>query len=641
MCGIAGIFDLRGRRPVERALIRGMTDAIAHRGPDGEGFHVEPGLALGHRRLSIIDVAGGAQPIFNETRDVAITYNGELYNYRDLTRELVAVGHRFGTASDTETIVHGYEAWGAGVLDRMVGMFAFALWDARTETLLLARDRAGEKPLHYAVLPGGWLVFGSELKALLAHPEVGRELDPQAVEDFFAYGYVPEPRTIYRGVRKLEAGHLLCVRRANPLPEPRRYWDVRFDGAAACTLDAAAEDLLERLRAAVGGQLMSEVPLGAFLSGGTDSSAVVATMAGLEAGPVEAFTIGYADPRFDETAFARATATRYGARHHVEQVDPGDIELVDRLAGIYDEPFGDSSALPTLAVCRLARRHVTVALSGDGGDELFAGYRRHPWHMRQTALRRHLPAGATRPLFRWLGRHYPQLDRLPRALRARHMFQELGEDAAGGYFLSLSAVGDDIRRRLFSPALRRRLQGYHAREHVDRCFRVAAADGALAQALYTDFKLWLPSDILTKVDRAAMAVSLEVRVPLLDHRLIDWAARLPAALRLDGGAGKRVLKHALARLVPPAQLNRPKQGFAMPLADWLRGRWAGRLHGDLSAGRLAACGLFDMRVVEELLARHRSGARDHGTALWLLWMFDRFLALPAAGAPLEMAATQP
>jgi asparagine synthase (glutamine-hydrolysing) len=633
MCGIAGIFDLRGRRPVDHALIRRMTDALTHRGPDGEGFHVEPGLALGHRRLSIIDVAGGAQPIFNETGDVCITYNGELYNYLDLTRELVAAGHRFTTVSDTEAIVHGYEEWGAAALDRMVGMFAFAVWDGRSETLFLARDRVGEKPLHYAVLPSGWLVFGSEIKALLAHPEVARAIDPQAVEDFFAYGYVPEPRTIYAGLYKLPAGHYLSVRRGAPAVAPRRYWDVRFDTGPARALADSADGLIGALRRSVAGQLMSEVPLGAFLSGGIDSSAVVAMMAGAATGGIDAFTIGYDDPRFDESRFAAAAARRYGARHRIERVDPADITLVDALPAIYDEPFGDSSALPTLALCRLTRRHVTVALSGDGGDELFAGYRRYPWHVRQAALRRRIPERAARPLFRWLGRHYPRLDRLPRFVRARHMLQELGEDEAGGYFLSVSAVGDDVRRRLLSPELRRRLDGYHARQHVERGFAAAGTDDPLGQALYTDFTMWLPGDILTKVDRAAMSTSLEVRVPLLDHRLVEWAAALPSSFRIRAGERKYILKRALEPYVARELLYRTKQGFSMPIADWFRGAWAARLRADLTAGRLAATGLFDMTFVGALLERHQSGRQDHGTALWLLWMFDRFLAQPSAVAP--------
>ncbi len=625
MCGLVGIFHSRGGQEVDRALLARMTDSLAHRGPDGDGLHVGPGIGLGHRRLAIIDLAGGAQPLFNEDGSVAVVFNGEIYNFGQLAAELKRAGHVFRTHSDTEVVVHAWEQWGEACVERFRGMFAIALWDARRETLFLARDRLGKKPLYYAPLADGRVLFGSELKALAVAPDLPREIDPRAVEDFFALGYIPDPKSIYAGVHKLPPAHLLTWRRGQTHAEPRRYWDVDFGDPLAIGPEEAVEELRARLRDCVAARMIADVPLGAFLSGGVDSSGVVATMARLSSDPVRTFSIGFGDAAYDESAHARAVAERYGTRHVMERVEPDAFDLVDRLAGIYDEPFADSSALPTLAVSEMARRGVTVVLSGDGGDEVLAGYRRYPWHVREETVRRMVPGGLRRPLFGALGRAYPKLDWAPRPLRAKSTLQELALDPAEAYFASVSTNSEALRRRLFSDGLRRQLQGYRAAEVVTGPMARARHWDPLSQIQYADLHSWLPGGILTKVDRASMAASLEVRVPMLDHGFVEWAARLPPHLRLRGGDGKHVLKKALEPLVPHEVLYRPKQGFRVPLAEWFRGPLRARVREALLSGQVAACGLFDPGVVRGLVDQHQSGRHDHTAALWGLLAFDAFL----------------
>jgi asparagine synthase (glutamine-hydrolysing) len=625
MCGIAGIFDLGGRVDVDRVLLRRMTDSLIHRGPDGDGFHYAPGIGLGHRRLAIVDLVTGDQPVFNEDGTVCVVYNGEIYNFQPLMVELAALGHVFRTRCDTEVIVHAWEEWGRACLDRFNGQFAFALWDARCQTLFLARDRLGEKPLYYSFLRDGRLLFASELKSLLLSADIDRRLDPQAVEEFFAYGYIPDPRSIYLGVRKLPPAHFLLVRRGEPPREPQPYWDVRFVGGAPARKEEVEEELIRRLRESIRMRMIADVPLGAFLSGGVDSSAVVAMMAGLKPEPVSTFSIAFGTRGWDESAYAAEIARRYRTDHHVKEVDPNSFDLLDRLATIYDEPFGDSSAIPTFRVCAMAREGVTVALSGDGGDEVFAGYRRYRWHCFEERVRRVAPAALRRPLFGALGALYPKLDWAPRPLRAKATFEELARDSTDAYFSSVSICSNALRRRLFSPELVRELQGYNAvevlRSHIGRC---GSAD-PLSQVQYADFKTYLPGDILTKVDRASMASSLEVRVPLLDHTLVEWAAGLPSGLKLHGREGKFIFKAALEPYVAKDILYRPKQGFAVPLAAWFRGPLRRRLRDTVFGPVLRSSGLFDMATLATLFDQHQSGDRDHSAVLWTLSMMEAFL----------------
>ena len=631
MCGLVGLFDSRGLGPVDRRLLMRMNDSLTHRGPDGEGIHVDAGIGLGHRRLAIIDLAGGAQPLFNEDRSVVVVYNGEIYNFQDLATELSSRGHTFRTHCDTEVIVHAWEEWGASCVERFRGMFAFALWDSRSETLFLARDRIGIKPLYYASLTDGTVAFASELKALLLNPRMRREIDPTAVEEFFAYGYVPDPKTIYRGVKKLAPGHVLAWRRGEPEPRPKQYWDLCFTPLGAGREEVYRDQLLERLREAVDIRLISEVPLGAFLSGGVDSSAVVALMAGLSPDPVNTCSISFGDPDFDESRYAAMVADRYRTMHHVNRVDPDAFDLVDSLANIYDEPFADSSAMPTYRVCQLARERVTVALSGDGGDELFAGYRRYRWHHYEERVRRLLPGPIRRPLFGMIGRLYPKLDRAPRYLRAKSTLQAIARDSADGYFHSVSVIYDGVRERLYSPSFARALQGYHAAEVMRGHMRDAPVDDHLSRIQFADFKTYLPGDILTKVDRASMAHSLEVRVPILDHEFVEWAATIPPALRLRRSESKFVFKKALEPILSREILYREKMGFAVPLAAWFRGPLRERVRAALSGPVLSETGMFDMAYLESLVSEHQSGEREHSSILWSLLMFESFLRQVHAG----------
>ncbi|TVR98649.1 MAG: amidotransferase 1, exosortase A system-associated [Rhodospirillales bacterium] len=646
MCGFVGIFDCYGTRPIDRGLLRQMNDRLAHRGPDGDGLHVGPGLGLGHRRLAIIDLAGGHQPLYNEDGSVVVVYNGEIYNFHELADQLAQRGHTFRTRCDTEVIVHAWEEWGEACVERFRGMFAFALWDDHRQTLFLARDRLGKKPLYYSKLSDGTLIFASELKALLCHPGFSRDIDPLAVEDYFAYGYVPDPKTIYRTARKLAPGHRMCVTRGDGTVSPRRYWDVSFSGDMEGDEATLAAELVERLREAVRLRLIADVPLGAFLSGGVDSSAVVALMAGLSDSPVVTCSIGFGEPEYDESSHAALLAGRYGTQHNTREVNPADFDLLETLIDVYDEPFADSSALPTYQVCALGREHVTVALSGDGGDELFAGYRRHRWHHYEETVRARVPAPLRGVLFGMLGAAYPKADWAPKVLRAKATLEALARDSVGAYFHSVSVMPDRLRHRLLSSDLQQDLAGYHASEvlryHMDR----ATAADPVARVQYADLMTYLPGDILTKVDRASMAHGLEVRVPILDHKFVEWGARLPAGLRLRGRAGKYLFKKSLEPLVPSSILYREKMGFAVPLAAWFRGPLRGRLRALLADSAVATSGMLDQAFVQRALQEHESGLRDHSSCLWSVLMFVSFLervhrsaaTVPAPPAPIETAA---
>ena len=638
MCGITGIFDTAGLRPIERAVLARMNEAQHHRGPDEGGMHLAPGVGLGHRRLSIIDLSTGQQPLYNEDGTVCVVFNGEIYNYQSLINELTAAGHRFHTRSDTEVIVHAWEEWGEACVRRFRGMFAFALWDEKVQTLFLARDRLGVKPLYYALLPDRQLLFGSELKSLVAHGSMPRNIDPFAVEEYFALGYIPEPRTIYECARKLPPAHSLAVRRGHPVPSPVEYWDVRFTGTARMSAADAEAELIERLRESVRLRMISEVPLGAFLSGGVDSSAVVAMMAKESSEPVNTCSIAFSDPAYDETRFAQQVADRYRTRHFVDRVESDDFDLIDTLARTYDEPYADSSAIPTYRVCQLARRHVTVALSGDGGDESFGGYRRYQLHLGEERLRSVLPHGLRRRLFGVLGHVYPKADWAPRFLRAKATFQAMARDSTEGYFHSMSVIRDDVRGRLYSPAFERQLGGYNAIEVFHR--HAARFDGndPLSRVQYLDLKTYLAGDINTKVDRASMAHSLEVREPLMDHPLVEWLATLPPDLKVNGGEGKWLLKKAMEPHLPHDIMYRPKMGFAVPLSRWFRGPLRERVHHALFRGALTETGLFDPRTLQHVLDAHQSGRRDYSAPLWSLLTFEAFLRLNGAGSPGAPAA---
>jgi asparagine synthase (glutamine-hydrolysing) len=630
MCGLAGIFLTNGRDPVDRALLERMNFSQSHRGPDEDGFHTEPGIGLAHRRLSIIDLSSGQQPLYNEDGSVVVVYNGEIYNFSALAEELASLGHSFRTHCDTEVIVHAWEEWGESCVTRFRGMFAFVLWDRNRETLFLARDRLGIKPLFYTLLPSGEMVFASELKALKQHPGLDRSIAEQAVEEYFALGYVPEPRSIYRNTFKLRPGHTLRVKRGDTQLQQREYWDVPFaSGGDRPSLSDATVELAERLRQAVEIRLIAEVPLGAFLSGGVDSSSVVAMMAQVSEDPVNTCSIAFGEAEYNEAEYAAAVAERFGCRHRVGAVDPDDHSLLEILPRLYDEPFADSSAMPTYRVCELASRDVTVVLSGDGGDENLAGYRRYAEHLGDLALKARFPAFLRSQLAR-LGSIYPESALLPRLLQRRQGLLSMGQDSVDSFFEINAVMKRDLRTSLYSKAFLRRLQGYDAVEVFRAHAAGAPTDDPLSLAQYLDLKTYLPGDILTKVDRASMAHSIEVRVPLLDHELVEWISTLPANFKRRDGEGKYLLKAAMEPWLPHDVLYRPKKGFAVPMAAWFRGPLRARLHAALASEVLNDTGVFDRGRLARIVAEHDSGQRDWSNALWSVLMFEAFLRSESA-----------
>lgn len=635
MCGIAGYVDLRDHRSPPESVLRAMTDALAHRGPDGSNVWRMPGVGLGHRRLAIIDLAGGIQPMASADGQCIIVFNGEIYNYRDVRRDLEARGRAFRTNSDTEVILAAWAEYGEACVTHLRGMFAFALWDAPTRRLFLARDRLGVKPLYYAMLPDGGFIFGSELKALLAYPRLPRDIDVTAVEDYFAYGYIPDPKSILAGVRKLSAGHTLTLERGKPV-EPRRYWDLDFTTRHQGSPETLADELIARMREAVKLRLVADVPVGAFLSGGVDSSAVVALMAGLTDSPVNSCSIGFDVEALDETGYAGRVAERYATAHRARTVSADDFGLIDRLVQGFDEPFADASALPTLRVSELAREQVKVALSGDGADEALAGYRRYRMHGLEDRLRGFAPERLRRSLFAPLGAVFPKLDWAPRSLRAKTTFEALGMSSEQAYFNSISVTPDRLRQQLFTPAFRRELQGHWAGSLYVDTMRAAPASDSVGRAQYADMMHWLSGDILTKVDRMSMAVGLEAREPLLDHQLVEWCAGLPLAMRIRGAQGKWLMKKALEPYLPADILYRPKMGFVVPIAHWFRGPLAARVDAMVAGGMLANSGWIDPAFVRKAALDHREGRADHGRLLWQLLMFDlsvgRLLTLPERAA---------
>ena len=630
MCGITGIYHLVTPKPVDPARIERMCAAMAHRGPDGQGVWTAPGVGLGHVRLSIIDLAGSPQPMASSDGRAMLVFNGEIYNYRELREELRGSGAEFRTDGDSEVILAAWQRWGPACVTRLHGMFAFAIYDLEARTLFLARDRLGVKPLFYAPLSDGSLAFASELKGLLANPLLRREIDPLAIEDYMTWGYVPDHRSILAGVHKLPAGHTLLLRHGSPLPAPNQYWDISFaERRRGRTNDLEAE-LLHLLRQAVTSRMAADVPLGAFLSGGVDSSAVVALMTEASGSPVKTCTIGFDVAALDESTYAQQVATRFGTDHSARQVSPDDFDQVDKLAAMFDEPFADASALPTWRVCQLARESVTVALSGDGADEAFAGYRRHKFQHAEDRLRGLVPQALRGPVMGGLGTAYPKADWAPRSLRAKTTLLSLAGSSEAGYARALAILPPELRAGLYSPEFLKLRGDYRAEQPFEAVMRSAQARSGLDRAQYADLKFWLPGDILTKVDRTSMAVSLEAREPLLDHRLVEFAAALPERLRTKRGEGKWLLKKTMQRYLPDQVLYRPKQGFVMPITQWFRGPLAESARAIGSSAALARTGWFDAKRLSAVADDHIAGRSDHGRLLWQLLMLDKSLAMLVA-----------
>jgi asparagine synthase (glutamine-hydrolysing) len=618
MCGICGIFEFHQRREIPAEVVRRMTDTIIHRGPDDEGIFLGSGIGLGFRRLSIIDVAGGHQPISNEDGSVWVMLNGEIYNYAELHQELVIRGHRFSTRSDTETIVHLYEEYGEECFARLRGMFAIALWDSRSRQLVLARDRVGKKPLFYAA-DSNRLLFGSELKCLLAGDSLSRDIDLQALSDYFSLGYVPAPKTIYRAAKKLLPGHYLVASASKVRVE--RYWDLSFGQVEQRSEGEWCEILRHQLCEATRMRLMSEVPLGAFLSGGVDSSSIVAMMAKIMRRPVTTCSIGFEEQEFDESGYARKIAEQFHTDHHEQIVRPNALEVLNKLVWHYDEPFADSSAIPTYYVSQVARRYVTVALGGDGGDESFAGYRRYYFDRVENQMRGFIPAPLRSAIFGPLGRSYPALAWAPRFLRAKATFQSLARSPLAGYFNSVSIFRPGEKPNLFTQDFCRALDGYDSMGVLQQYYDRVDTPDLLSRIQYVDIKTYLTDDILAKVDRASMAVSLEVRAPLLDHKLMETIAAIPSSLKLVGREGKYIFKKAMAPILKSEILGRKKQGFAVPLDRWFREDLRDLAHDALFS---SDDGILDRSFLKKIWEQHQKHQYDRSAHLWSVLMFRKW-----------------
>jgi asparagine synthase (glutamine-hydrolysing) len=615
MCGIAGIVGTKDDATIDHFTIRAMCRSIVHRGPDDEGVFVKDGAAIGARRLSVIDLDGGHQPVFNEDGAVWAVFNGEIYNFPELRRELVLRGHSFYTHTDTEVIVHLYEDLGAACVHKLRGMFAFAVFDEKRRRLLLARDRLGKKPLHYA-WSNDRLFFGSEIKTILsAAPELA-EINSQALLQYFYFGYIPDPQTAFLSIQKLPPGHLLEFENGNI--QVRQYWDLpQYGTHRPASEEQCLEELEHRLAEAVRIRLIADVPLGALLSGGTDSSTIVALMARATHQPVKTFSIGFRFADFDETPYARQVAKTFATDHHELMLEPDIVETVESLGRSLEEPFGDSSMLPTYMVSRLARQYVTVALSGDGGDEAFAGYDRYRIHLEKRSLR-WLPA--------WLGRLYRHhvYHRLPFGLPGRNFAYSVSLPWSERYLEGVSLVPEQRNFGLLSQDFVSRFNGDSDPLHLFRHYvRSAPANDPLSKILYLDSKTYLPGDILTKVDRMSMAASLEMRAPMLDHVFLEWVSALGPEWKLRNGEQKYILTKLARRVgVPAAVLDRPKQGFTMPLLHWMRHELKDLVHSLLLDPRTLQRGYFNEQGIRRLWQSFLDGRSDDHLPIWRLFIFE-------------------
>ena len=641
MCGICGIYNTdgaNGGNGVSPDILKSMTDTLIHRGPDDEGYYLNAScgelgekwfcsgdtgnVALGHRRLSIIDISSGQQPMSSADGQLWLVFNGEIYNYPALKKQLVTQGYQFKTNSDTEVIIYAYREWGVDCVNHLRGMFAFALWNRQTQEMLLARDRVGIKPLYY-YWNGHQLVFGSEIKAILACPTVVKEIEPTAVADYFALMYIPAPKSIFKNIHKLPAGHTLVLKPGQQ-PLLNQYWDLKFAPDTTLSAEQWCERIVAKLRESIDIRTISEVPLGAFLSGGIDSSAVVAILSGLSTDPVKTSSIGFSKDQFNELPYANEIVDRYATDHHEMIVEADAVAILDELTWFYDEPFGDSSAIPTYYVSKMTRKNVTVALSGDGGDENFAGYRRYYFDQLENRLRSVFPDVIRHTVIAGLAAVYPKADWLPQVFRAKTLLSNLAMSPMQGYYNSMSWFGRD-KMQLFSADFRQQLQGYDPSQLFEHHGQNSGTSDPLSKIQYVDVKTYLVDDILTKVDRASMANSLEVRVPLLDHEFMELVAAIPPELKLKGRDGKHILKQALRPHVNASILDRSKRGFSIPLKDWLRKELKPVFEDTVLAGDSTVMDYLDRQHVELLWKEHQSGIRDYAVELWSILFFAKWV----------------
>jgi asparagine synthase (glutamine-hydrolysing) len=636
MCGICGVVSKDPQERVDPAILLEMRDTLVHRGPDDCGAYIGPGVGLGHRRLSIIDLRPeGRQPMSNEDGSVLTIFNGEIYNYKDLRGELVTRGHRFRSKTDTEVIVHLYEEHGADCVRYLRGMFALAIWDEPRRKLLLARDRLGQKPLFYH-FDGKRLLFGSEPKAILAYPGMIAEPDPEAINHYLGFGCVPSPFSAFKGIKKLAPAQSLVFE--NGRIWTQRYWRLNYTPKLKIDEREACDEIMRQLTEATRLRMVGDVPLGAFLSGGIDSSAIVAVMAGLSSSPVKTFSIGFKEPEYDERAYARVVAERFGTDHHEFQVEPGHVaETVEKLVWHYNEPYADSSALPTYYLSMMTRDYVTVALNGDAGDENFAGYRRYSVNLMASYLER-LPAPLRGMLGGLLSTGYRMASADGRlADRIGVLSEVMRVDWRLGYAYMLALFRDDRKRRLYSPEFASVVAASRSEELVLDLFRDAGTDDPIDSTLYVDANLYLPDDLLVKVDIATMAVALEARSPMVDHEFMEFAARLPASFKTRGRSRKVLFKKALSSLLPKEVLDRPKKGFGVPLDQWFSGTLADLVGDTLLSARALNRGYFDPANVRTLVNEHRSGRRKWQHQLWALLMLEmwhqRFIDHQGSGRP--------
>jgi len=611
-----------------------MTDVLTHRGPDDEGYFINTSgfelshgwhradgtgnVGLGHRRLSIIDLSSGHQPMSNEDGSVWIVFNGEIFNFQDLRKELIGQDHVFRTNSDTEVIIHGYEEWGRECVRRFRGMFAFAIWDRRRQCLFLARDRLGIKPLYYYEDDSKFL-FGSEIKAILQHPGVSRKINSRSLYDYLSYLYIPTPNTIYEGIHKLPAGHILQVNESGR--QLHKYWDIDFTTHNGVRDAEWCELIIDKLREAVAIRLISDVPLGAFLSGGVDSSAVVALMSGLQSRPVKTSSIGFREQRYNELPYARKIADAYKTEHHEVTVTADVEEVLNLLVWHFDEPFADSSAVPSYYVSKAAREKVTVALSGDGGDENFAGYRRYYFDNLENYIRRMLPGWFRRSVIRALAGIYPKADNLPQIFRAKTLLTNLSRDPVAGYYNSMTWF-QVHGSRIFSSFMRREVEGYHPISHFHNHASAFNGLDPLSRIQYIDIKTYLVDDILTKVDRTSMANSLEVRVPLLDHEFMELVARMPPSLKMNRHHNKFIFKKALEPYLPNDCLYRPKMGFSIPLSRWLKHGMKSIFEKQVLSPNGFCLAYLDKKAVETMWNSHLQGSGEYGFELWSILFLE-------------------